>query len=238
MGERIINPNLNVLEKHKTMNLINPYRFGSVPSLPATPWGYYPFDETTGTLAYTDNTDKPFTISNASMWDVSGHKNGCLALGNASFYGHLDLTNTDDLFTNSEITFCFWYKTGSGQMFIGKGFGGGSRVLNFKVDGGKYRVLVGNASGNWTYTTTTGINVVQTNTWTHIALVLTTSGFTLYEDGVLIWTAVYSFANFKLDANTFYVGSPNIGGNMDMDELVVYDRSLTPSEIIQVMDNT
>jgi hypothetical protein len=91
----------------------------------------------------------------------------------------------------------------------------------------------GSTTGNHQSTT-----LVRTGQWNHFATTLTGTNLRFYMNGVQMVSATVSRPK-NIVRNTCYLGRSNWGdspANADVDELKIFNRSLTQSEVINDMN--
>ncbi len=187
------------------------------------------FDEGTGTTAYdSSGNNRTGTLVNGIQWLSSNQcvKNGCI-----SFDG------LDDYITNSEMTgttFSAWIKTnatGSTSKVIAVNFLPG-RAITVRSD--KINVALSNGNNGVMSNVT-----VTDNNWHHIAIIYTGEASQNYykiyingEDTTDIVNGVdYRTSTQKLLGGRIYNGVYELFYKGYLDELRIYNRTLTPDEI-------
>lgn len=214
-------------------------KFKNLPDIPVGLWGLYQFEETAGLLAYNSNGLNPIS-STSELWHASGKKGRCIS--STSRYDDLkfDIDNSNNILTNDEMSFCFWFKkaTTGTSSFIDRSAASGTRVLRIAIESGRYRILVGNYLGNWTFTQFTNVNQPSPGIWVHLAVTISRNRYELYENGELVATQDYpdNGGFVKESTEPFYVaGHALSSANGLMDELYIYRRILTVSEVKDIM---
>lgn len=146
-----------------------------------------------------------------------------------------DFANIPDLnIATNEITMTAWVKpNGTQPDYTGIVFNDGTSAgMNFRE--GKLAYHWPNGAWWWN----SGLDIPN-DEWSYVALVATPSGITLYVNGV---GATHNFSTGVVDFGTMKMGSykgwNSRNFNGDMDEVCIYDRSLSQEEIRELMHLT
>ncbi len=198
---------------------------------------YYKMDETSGTvLTDSSGNSRNGTVSNASIWDTGGKINGGFDC-NDDYIGEISSTVSNPLISNT-MSISVWHNINSGAedtRFIFKGNASGTRVFAVTFADGHYRVLIGDSSGNWSYTTIGSVPVVS-NSWQHIVVTFTPTGYKLYKNGILEET-VTTTVDMKTNSTEemTFAGINGVGDLVGkMDEVGFWSKTLTQSEVTEL----
>jgi hypothetical protein len=223
--------------------MINPYRF-SQGALPATPFAYYKFDETSGTTAVDSENSNDITGTESDMWNVYGHLNGGIQESPTTSTAHFDMSATisNNFISNGVVTVCQWVQVDS----TSNSFETIDRDFVFRINRTttRYRILIGNStSTGWAFDSfTPSDTALITSGWYHLAVAISLSDYKIYENGVLIYTGSYTArTGWGTPADTFRIGEEPVdldNSQAWLDEMVLYSRILTVGEINQIMDAT
>lgn len=192
---------------------------------------YYRFNEGSGTTAAnscTNTSSVDGTLTNGPAWTASPVQFGTNALhfdqGNDRVLAPLATTAT------SNVTMETWLYheggTGTDHLVMVNGVMGTNGYAMY-INTQRKLCVQFNGVGTW------NTNVVLTsNQWTHLALVITTTGFIVYKDGVNVYsntgTPITPTTNFIMGFNTVANGQPFDGM---MDEVRIWNTARTQSEI-------
>ena len=197
--------------------------------------GYWPLDETTGNVALdASGSGNNGTVINATR--VDGEVRGALSFNGGNSL--VDIPNNAILNFDGAITLAAWIKpqaTDDMRTIIGHGFTvspNGQVVLQI-VDG-RYGVGSWNGSGIGAYLPVPAGDI---GNWVHLAGVYTGTTWILYRNGVQVSNNVEPLGSIQVNAN-WAIGA-NGGGdsrffNGLIDEVRVYNRALSESEIVAV----
>ncbi|OQP60247.1 LamG domain-containing protein [Niastella populi] len=198
---------------------------------------YYRFNEgssTTAANSCTNTSGADGTLTNGPTWAASPIQFAGNALhfdeGNDRVIAPLPTTAT------SNVTMEAWVYhqggTGTDHLIMVNGVMGSNGYALFLNTSHKLIVLF-NGVNTWN----TGIGL-STGQWTHLALVIGTTGFTLYKNGVNVYsntgTPNTPSANFILGFNTVANGQP-FGGMID--EVRIWNTARTQTEIQNNMNS-
>ena len=143
---------------------------------------------------------------------------------------------------NEELTVCFWVKLNSNStasLFNYRGWAGAQTTPNLFGTAFTYEnnqlILVRIADGN--FQEAAGINYVYNSDWNHIALVHFENGDNVvYLDGASIGTTSLNLSSpDDFGSSNLQIGQSPGGqhfGDFEIDEFLIYDRTLSPDEII------
>jgi hypothetical protein len=245
MGEIAISPYLNVHENYRTMNIINPYRFGSVSNFPIDGLiAYWPFSNNLNDLSG-NNYNLSSLNAPSFVTDRKGISNSAVGFNGSSNY--LERVPLSPLYAKSatKFTISFWIYLSSfpsGNKSIYDDTNGGDTT-----NGGVHFIYASKTFPYMSYKTTTGYvvltiasNVISaTGTWYHIIF---TGG-----DGVdFRVNNVSKVTGITGDATKPYVPRNNnliIGKHRFnpiwywpgyVDDIFIYNRVLSASEITQL----
>jgi hypothetical protein len=192
---------------------------------------YYRFNEgssTTAANSCTNTSGVDGTLTNGPTWTASPIQFAGNALhfdeGNDRVIAPLPTTAT------SNVTMEAWVYhqggTGTDHLIMVNGVMGSNGYALF-INTSHTLIVIFNGVTTWN----TGIGL-STSQWTHLALVIGTTGFTLYKNGVNVYsntgTPNTPSANFIIGYNTVANGQP-FGGMMD--EVRIWNTARTQTEI-------
>ena len=194
---------------------------------------HWQFDEGSGSMAADGVSGNTGTLVNGPTW-ITGQVGGALDFD--GFNDHVQVPDAASLDITSELTIAAWINPGS----MGQGDQG--RIVDKAgADGTVGWVFRLNSSNRLSFQQhgktpgiTTRSNVIQTNTWQHVAAVVTGgTSVTFYVNGTNVGEATLTGA---IAANTkpLSIGIRGDGQRAfdgSIDELRIYDRALTAGEI-------
>ena len=202
--------------------------------------GYWQLNEGSGSVASDSAGGGTGTLMNGPVW-TAGHDGGGLALDGSNDY--VALPNLD--VSGSEITIAAWVR------FSNLPGGVDQRIISKAVDAseqGHYWMIgqIGNRlrfrlkAGGTTTTLIANSGDLAVNTWYHVAAVYDGSTMRLYLNGVQVGS-VAKTGTLAQNASV----AVNIGRNPEglnhfsgtLDEVRIYNQSLTATEITAVMQN-
>jgi hypothetical protein len=206
---------------------------GQVFALPTNPEslvGFWPFDEYTGTNAYDysgKNNTAALTDMNTTGNATSGWTRDCKYGGCLKFSGTTDYVVASPSISGlNTFTITGWIKPSVGDNTENHPFAASS-ASNFQTwvkDGNQftwYHATLGSMTKTITY-----------GAWTHVVLVVNSTGRYLYFDSVLQGNDA---GTYVLNSATFYVGRnySSLGYNFNgtIDEVMIFNRSLSADEI-------
>lgn len=211
------------------------------PSLPASPVGEWSFEEGAGLTANdTSGNGNNGTLMNGPAWQTAASCKigGCLSFDGTNDYvdaGSSSIYN----FTTGPFTISAWFYANalSGTMMA-------SNISNAIPNGWGFIVLSAGllrlSTRGTTDATTDGTTVLQTNQWYHLAATYSgTSGTkTLYINGAPEATETFTGsitpATLNLNIGRRPDGATYMNGRLD--NVRVYDRALTPAEVLQLFN--
>lgn len=141
---------------------------------------------------------------------------------------------------NSGFTATFYANFGTAQNYERVfDFGTGNAANNILVarsnTGNNFHFELYNAST--TLGTCLGTNMVSDNLWAHYAVTIDGSNCKLYKNGTLFSTSAYSALPTAVTRTSNFIGKSNWSGDGYFDnglgEISMYNRALSPSEILQ-----
>lgn len=201
--------------------------------------GHWKFDENTGTsTADSSGSGNTGTLTFGAGWS-SGQRNSGVSLDGVDDYVQVGAQSS--LVMNNSASITAWiHPTGAGS---DGAFGGaivvkeGEYVLS-RLPNGRIQWAFANSNPGWQLTNT-GF-AAPLNEWTHIAVTYDNGTIKTYANGTLVHT--YSGSGSIGEANTgqndFRVGGRQFLSHhfqRRIDEVRVYNRAATPSEIIELM---
>jgi hypothetical protein len=203
------------------------------------------FNEGAGTVAAdSSGNGNNANLMNGPVW-TTGQIGKALQFDGVNDYAWASSSPSLNIASGS-ITISSWvYVTGSGwRAIVGKGESASEKDHNYMLEfdtNGKALFAIGNGNAFYGIRTTTGIG----SGWHHIAAVFTsTSDTKIYFDGVLKSTTVESGSNSatKLTVNNKKLTIGDLGAGSDyfngkIDEVKIYNRALTASEIAEYLNS-
>jgi Concanavalin A-like lectin/glucanases superfamily/Glycosyl hydrolases family 2, sugar binding domain/Glycosyl hydrolases family 2/Glycosyl hydrolases family 2, TIM barrel domain len=202
--------------------------------------GYWPLDETSGTIAH----DASFTGNNGTVngavWNADGKINGCLSFNGVN--DEVQISNS----LNNDFSMSFWIRTtqtaGTGQWYQGAGLVDGDVPGNANDFGvslleSKLAFGVGNPD-----TTIVSTNSINDGTW-HQCVVTrrqATGIMDLYVDGHLEGSGAANTNSLDASANLLFGAIESGGGyfNGNLDEVKLFDRALGANEVAALYYDT
>lgn len=198
---------------------------------------YYKMNDgsgTTATNACTNTTGNDGILTNGPTWSASPIQ----FAANALHFDQADDRVVAPLATNatSNVTIELWVNheggTGTDHLLVSNGLMGTNGYALYINTQRKICVQY-NAVGTWNTN-----YVLTSNAWTHLALVIGTTGFIVYANGVNVYsntaTPITPAGNFILGYNTVAGGQPFDG---KVDEVRVWNAARTQTEIQNNMNN-
>jgi hypothetical protein len=197
--------------------------------------GYWAMDDGSGSTAIdSSGNGNSATLTNGPTW-TAGHMNGAIAFnGNTSFASVLIPTSMWNSFSGG-FSVSFWALTSdaAGTVPI-SAFGS---ATSFGLYSGSW--YIGDGS-SWTHINS---GISSDGAWHFYAFTWDGTAITSYCDGVKIQQAAFSGASFAgIPNNQLVMGMDNRGSGSyfpgSMDEIRLYNRSLSASEVAAVMNDT
>lgn len=198
---------------------------------------YYNMNQGSGTTAAnscTNTSGIDGTLTNGPTWTESPVQ----FAGNALHFDQVDDRVMASLATTaaSNVTMELWINheggTGTDHLLVSNGVMGTNGYALY-INTQRKLCVQFNAVGTWNTN-----YVVPSNTWTHIALVISTTGFTVYANGANVYsntaTSIAPTGSFILGYNTVAGGQPFDGM---MDEVRVWNTARTQTEIQNTMNS-
>jgi hypothetical protein len=192
---------------------------------------YYKMNEGSGTTAAnscTNTSSIDGTLTNGPTWSASPIQ----FAGNALHFDQADDRVIAPLATTatSNVTMELWVNheggTGTDHLLVSNGVMGTNGYAMY-INTQRKLCIQYNAVGTWNTN-----YVLTSNTWTHIALVIGTTGFIVYANGANVYsntaTPVTPTGSFILGYNTVASGQPFDG---KMDEVRIWNTARTQTEI-------
>lgn len=192
---------------------------------------YWNFDQSSGTIVNDSSlVGNNGTLINGPVWTA-----GKIGSGALSFDGVNDrITTSSDFIGAGPITVCMWIFTPTvpSENFISNGKFILATAYNYRLS----------LKSNGVTTASSAVNALVPNTWSHICITRDQSGVTnIYKNGVISGTANQNSGIPQMGTSNVVVGA-NINGSGPfvgtMDELRMYSRVLSSSEILEVYNDT
>jgi hypothetical protein len=202
------------------------------------PVGYWKMDEGNGN-SFVDNSAKG---NNAAILNPSGinwtsGKIGQSAVfsGNLGAYGSVPHNPSIDI--TDQITITAWIRPNAieNKGILTKLNGDGYELRIFSD--GKLEFRINRASAGTTYKLTSkGNYVADGKTWTHVAVTFNGTNSTIYINGSQDNSQTYQTTKIISTDGNLTIGSVGAGNRWNglLDEIRLYDRALTPSEILNI----
>jgi hypothetical protein len=190
--------------------------------------GYWDFEEGTGNIVYDATKYGNHGIINGATW-TAGRSGYALEFDGVDDYVEIGLTTSLDFSGRSEATFAAWIRTTDDTGSIIEQYGG-CTSYRFSVSGGRIRFLYEKANCSWEGVS--GNVIVNDNEWHYVVAVMDGSKLKLYVDGVLDNEADQTGVIYNADPlyfGRYFAGTDWFNG--DIDEVAIYDRALSASEI-------
>lgn len=192
---------------------------------------YYKMNEGSGTTAVnscTNTTGIDGTLTSGPTWSASPIQFS----GNALHFDQVDdrviasLATTATTNVTMELVVSHEGGTGTDHLLVSNGVMGTNGYAMY-INTQRKLCIQYNAVGTWNTN-----YVFAPNVWTHIALVIGTTGFTVYANGVNVYsntaTPITPTGSFILGYNTVAGGQPYDG---KMDEVRIWNTARTQTEI-------
>jgi len=212
------------------------------PSNPSGLVGYWTFDEGTGNLAYdVSGNNNNGLLNNGPTW-TTGRYGGALNFDGVDDFVQIATSPTLNL--TSGMTIACWARvsgeTGQYEVLVSHGFSysGSNYLLEFLPDGLTPSFTAFNADLQ-RRDATSGMQVPMDN-WTFLVGVFDTNSVKLYVNTLLVAERSFSpAAPLNVAGKTITIGCHLLQAernwfNGTIDEVMLYDRALNPSEIMQL----
>jgi hypothetical protein len=196
--------------------------------------GYWPFCGNANDASGNNNNG---TVNGASLTsDRFGNANSAYSFDGVNSSINLGSVINQPNFSLS--AYCLISVKKNYNTILFKGIDGGPiKNFEFRLDTNNLYGYIGN-SNNWL--STNYINQFNTNTWLHTVLTYNGNDLKLYYQGNLV--ATQNIGNYQFDLSNVYVGSRNVNNsnglnynfNGKLDDITIYNRELTATEIQQL----
>lgn len=168
----------------------------------------------------------------AGGWEFDG-------VGQASY---LNIPSSASLNVNGNITIVAWIKpySGGSEGYIASKDSDTTNGYFFKIN---YTSNATEFGSNNDFVNASDANLFIRNGWTHVAVVANTTTVIFYKNGIANKTHVGSYSFNVLNTNTLRIGATNDPGasggdpggfNGTLDELAIYNRTLSATEILDI----
>jgi len=225
---------------------------------------WYKFDETSG-VAVADSSGNGFdTVVSGTTepkWDAAGAMGGCLQETGQWSKAYITVPSAVFSTVNNQATFAFWAQLTPSSMGAGGGFFTGNNVAGDQMiktipyagktdddppvyNGNEYAVYrAGSTATNWWWSYSS--NREKEGEWHHFALVYDQAvGKGLYFDGELVHSAAIEDGDSIANIDAFKLFTRTASDTQEawdcfkgkMDDVRIFDRSLTEEEIILLGD--
>ena len=200
------------------------------------------FRSDTKAIEVSDGTNYLSYNNDGITYDFSGSNSHSGIFDGAG--DHIDIGTLTDLNTSSDFSFACWFNfngTPSNEPIFTGGDGTSTRAALQLRTNTTIRLQVG---GNTDFT----VSSITTDgsTWYHVAVTVSGTSATLYLDGSSVATATVSvpastaFNDVHLGAfngTGAYGGSTASAGPCNLDEMVFFNRAITPAEVSNIYSN-
>ncbi|MBI3231684.1 MAG: fibronectin type III domain-containing protein [Candidatus Doudnabacteria bacterium] len=202
----------------------------------------YHFDETSGTTtADSSGNGNNGTLVNGPVWTTNGKIGSALVFDGVNDY--VDAGNSPSLNPANQITIAAWAKPSSiaqSQFIVAKDnvpAGTLQYFLRFQGSSGVRFAIRTSVDNYFTVSTPTAI---ATNTWYHVVGVYDGSTMKVYVNGTLLGSTNVSglMANNGVNVRIGRRQDTALPFNGVIDEVKIYDRALSQSEVMGLYDNT
>jgi hypothetical protein len=197
---------------------------------------YMPFDSNISQATAFDysNNDNDGTINGATYTD-DGIYGGAMDFGGGN--GNYILTTFNNNYTD-EATFGFWMNLRSHISSNGYLTTSSLSPFIFASGGTSVRFYMDNVTGDRVIDSacTRGVD----NEWSHYMFTINTSGGYIYKNGVLCNSDTTVSTPYEVPSSIYLGNDRNFGTrsiNGSMDEVVIYNHSLSPTEISDLYNN-
>jgi chitodextrinase len=217
------------------MGLISLSQHGRVLATSAAPVnglvGYWALDDGSGTTAVdSSGNGNNATLVNSPTW-TAGQVNGALQFNGSNSYASVPANG--GLNVSGQFSITMWVKDLSNNQSLEQIFGRDDYSGRLLFGGwGEIKAEFGDEFD-------TPLYVLPTGSWHHVAYVAGSSGETLYVDGAVVASDTFTGATF-VNSNPIFMGDSISNAypfNGSLDEVRVYNRALSASEVLAVMND-
>jgi hypothetical protein len=213
--------------------------------LPSGAAGFWPAEEGSGTTSQNLVGADIATLVNGASWGPGKIGTAFSLNGNAQY---LDAGNTADLqVSQGDFTVGAWvnFSALSGEMSIVDKMGSASSVNDdgwrlFKQADNHFAFCIGQTPGVNTCGGVQSATVATTGVWYHVTAVKTSSTISIYVNGQLENTStvgpIYDLNDANLRFGSYVTQGDYLNG--EADEVVLFSRALSPSEISNIWNGT
>ncbi|MBN1256756.1 MAG: hypothetical protein JXA52_03520 [Planctomycetes bacterium] len=190
---------------------------------------YLKFNETSGSTAYDESdNNNDGTLNGDADWSTSGYLDGCITLDGSGDYVNCD--NDSSLRFGSAITVTAWIKTSGTATYQGIAGKAASRSpasgFAFFLSSGQCRSYIFNSGTNsWSF----GPTDLDDGAWHFVCFYSSASERGGWVDGTEYTTSALAY--LAETANALIIGDAVGSFDGEIDELHVYDRVLSDSEV-------
>jgi hypothetical protein len=219
--------------------------------------GYWSFDYTNSTGVFDNSTHSNSSSFGLFNGDISEENINFSRRGKGAYFDgdgdYIEIVNSSRFnFTNEDFSFGGWIKRDAvpyegGEHPIGKGNSGGITPYVIWMHDFRYNFLIGEEGcSGWEATQSVQTPVLQNETWYHIMAVKDGTVARIYLDGVEVDSSDIGTDTICSRENSFIVGSGNshdgtsTSGDFPgwIDEVMVFNRSLSSTEVLALYDST
>jgi hypothetical protein len=209
--------------------------------------GWWRFDEGTGTTAYDSANHNDGTLIGNLQW-ADGRVGG--AIDSNSTGDYVRIPDSDSLTPSKTIALWVYIREGTAGIYkyadcpdqTGKGSPGNSRAYAFSVSSAGAGLLV--CQTRDAMDSIISIGTISLNEWHHIAATFNNGQAVIYIDGQLNNTKTLSVTSIMNDAQPLTIGgyweycTPSFYDRLNgrIDDVRIYNRALTPTEITLLYD--
>jgi predicted alpha-1,6-mannanase (GH76 family) len=218
----------------------DPTQTNAAGAIPRNYVGYWPLDASSGLVAADSSGNGNNGNLNGAVWTNTGRFNGCLAFNGVN--SSVQITNT----LANDFSIVFWVRTtqtaGTGQWYNGRGlvdgdYPGNNNDFGTALVGGKFAFGVGNPD-----TTILSTSVINDGAW-HLCAATRqqiNGAMNVFVDGVLQATGTGSRNSLTAPPSLLFGAIASGGGyfNGSLDEVRIFNRTLTSSEIAALFSST
>jgi len=203
---------------------------------------YMPFDvqEDSDNITYDySSNDNDGTIEGAMYWNRSlGYYGSAYEFDGVDDY--IEIANSNSLNPSTELTISFWANPGTSDelndRFLSKYYP--SAGYDFSLNGvGDLRLTI---NANWTDALKTNSNVFNHDEWSYFTVTFDNGLAKIYVNGLEVGSKTLVDSTINSNTATLKIGIFSSVGlfNGSIDEVMIFNRSLSTSEIEQIYNST
>jgi len=200
---------------------------------------FWKFDENGGNIAFDSSSNYNDGTINGATW-TSRKSGSALSFDGVNDYVSVGSDSSLNIF--DAITIEAWVKTTSNNEItvVGRGTSWSDHTINFGVETGYPLFIFANGYSMGDSNIITGLQKVNDGNWHHIVGRYDGSTIEVYTDGVYDngkTKTTKPFSNNDIPTNIGVLGGYNTYFNGTIDEVKIYDRALSASEIQSSYNN-